>query len=72
MRVISRVTIRITHIRGLITPFMITHEPPSNIGVGISRNATGLTAIPALGKSFFQALRAFVGSCKGYKFQLPE
>ena len=26
---ISRVTIDITHIRGLITPFITTHEPPS-------------------------------------------
>ena len=28
-RVISRVTIVITHIRGLITPLITTHEPPS-------------------------------------------
>ena len=28
-RVISRVTILITHIRGLITPLITTHEPPS-------------------------------------------
>ena len=27
--VISRVTIVITHIRGLITPLITTHEPPS-------------------------------------------
>ena len=27
--VISRVTILITHIRGLLTPFVTTHEPPS-------------------------------------------
>ena len=27
--VISRVTILMTHIRGLITPLMTTHEPPS-------------------------------------------
>ena len=27
-RVISRVTIPITHIRGLITPLKTTHEPP--------------------------------------------
>ena len=27
--VISRVTIIITHIRGLITPLITTHEPPS-------------------------------------------
>ena len=30
-RVISRVTILITHIRGLITPLMTTHEPPSRV-----------------------------------------
>ena len=30
-RVISRVTILITHIRGLITPFVTTHEPPSRV-----------------------------------------
>ena len=28
-RVISRVAILITHIRGLLTPLMTTHEPPS-------------------------------------------
>ena len=27
--VISRVTMLITHIRGLINPFITTHEPPS-------------------------------------------
>ena len=29
-RVICRITILITHIRGLITPRRTTHEPPSN------------------------------------------
>ena len=29
-RVISRVTIVLTHIRGPITPLITTHEPPSN------------------------------------------
>ena len=29
-RVISRVTILITHIRGLITPLILTHEPPTS------------------------------------------
>ena len=28
----SRVTIRITHIKGLINPLIITHEPPSRLG----------------------------------------
>ena len=28
-RVITRVTILIAHIRGLITPLITTHEPPS-------------------------------------------
>ena len=28
-RVISRVSILITHIRGLLTPLITTHEPPS-------------------------------------------
>ena len=27
--VISRVTVMLSHIRGLITPFIATHEPPS-------------------------------------------
>ena len=31
-RVISRITIGITHIKGLITPFISTHEPPSSGG----------------------------------------
>ena len=30
-RVISRVTILITHIGGLITPLITTHEPPSRV-----------------------------------------
>ena len=30
-RVISRVTIPIIHIRGLITPLITTHEPPSRV-----------------------------------------
>ena len=30
-RVISRLTIIITHIKGLITPLMTTHEPPSRV-----------------------------------------
>ena len=29
--VISRVAITITHIRGLITPLILTHEPPSRV-----------------------------------------
>ena len=29
--VISRVTIAITYIRGVITPLMTTHEPPSSM-----------------------------------------
>ena len=29
--VISRVTIVVSHIRGLITPLITTHEPPSTI-----------------------------------------
>ena len=32
-RVISRVTILITHIRGLITPLITTPEPPSRVYV---------------------------------------
>ena len=31
--VIGRVTIIITHIRELITPFITTHEPPSNVRI---------------------------------------
>ena len=35
IRVISRVTILITHIRGLTTPLISTHEPPSRaLGLG--------------------------------------
>ena len=30
-RVRSRVTILITHIKGLITPLITTHEPPSRV-----------------------------------------
>ena len=30
-RVISRVIIVITHVRGLITPLIATHEPPSRL-----------------------------------------
>ena len=32
-RVISRVTIHITPLRGLITPLITTHEPPSRAGL---------------------------------------
>ena len=39
-RVISRVTILITHFRGLITPLFTTHEPPSKGSP--SREAWGL------------------------------
>ena len=34
--VISRVTIVITHIRGLITPLITTHEPPSKLQTVLS------------------------------------
>ena len=47
--VISSVTIIITHIRGLLTPLKITHEPPSkrcNLHSGWKR--TGDTNIGAL------------------------
>ena len=33
--VISRVTIVITHIRGLVTPFIATHEPPNSLMIEI-------------------------------------
>ena len=33
-RVRSRVTILTTHIRGLVTPLLTTHEPPSTQQVG--------------------------------------
>ena len=32
-RVVSRATILITHIRGLTTPLITTHEPPSRLWV---------------------------------------
>ena len=32
-RVISRITIVITHIKGLITPHITTHEPPSTMNM---------------------------------------
>ena len=41
--VISRVTVIITHIRGLITPLITTHEPPSR---GLIRRQ-GLLAVQA-------------------------
>ena len=36
-RVISKVTITITHIRGPITPLITTHEPPSRVQGSRSR-----------------------------------
>ena len=36
-RVISRITIVITHITGLITPLITTHEPPSRIQIFAKR-----------------------------------
>ena len=41
-RVISGVTILITHIRGLITPLITTHEPPSRV---LESLTSGLEAI---------------------------
>ena len=41
-RVISRVTIVITYIRGLIAPLITTHEPPIS-GVYICFQANGIT-----------------------------
>ena len=40
-RVISKVTIIITHIRGLITTLITTHEPPSSGGLGLWPMALG-------------------------------
>ena len=40
-RLISRVTILITHVRGLISPFITTHEPP---GIFILLGVRGLLA----------------------------
>ena len=33
-RVISRVTMLVSHVRGLITPLITTHEPPSRVKSG--------------------------------------
>ena len=46
--VISRVTIVITHIRGLITPLITTHEPPSRVvcGCGFVDKALNLPRPP--------------------------
>ena len=41
--VLSRVTILITHIGGLITPLITTHEPPSIVAALLTR--IGLSAI---------------------------
>ena len=53
-RVISRITVVLTHIRGLIAPFITTHEPPSMFvrtssprsHFGIFRAAKGLCCPP--------------------------
>ena len=39
--VISKVTIIITHIRGLITPLITTHEPSTGVPRGWSENRRG-------------------------------
>ena len=36
-RVISRVTILITQIRGLLTPLITTHEPPSRVATVLTK-----------------------------------
>ena len=48
MGVISRVTIVITHIRGLITPLITAHEPPSIKLDSESRVLEGCYQVPSL------------------------
>ena len=47
-RVISRITILITHIRGLITLLITTHEPPSSRSQLCLSDDTKLECIPGL------------------------
>ena len=41
-RFISRIAVVITHIRGLMTPLVTTHEPPSTVGEGEGGFSFGL------------------------------
>ena len=47
--VISKVTIVITHIRGLITPLISTHEPPSKTSGSGSRFLSSWFRVEGLG-----------------------
>ena len=40
-RVISRITVLITHIRGLITLLITAHEPPSGLGECVAQDLAG-------------------------------
>ena len=69
-RVISRVTILITHIRGLVTPLITTHEPPSTFyGFGLRMETREfnrfagliLSQRPATPKGFSWRFRTFFG-----------
>ena len=55
-RVISRVTIVMTHIRGLINPLITTHEPPSSEGPSHNTGSLLLRTLcqlePELGELF--------------------
>ena len=46
--VLLRVTIRMTHIRGLITPLITTHEPPGS-GVWGNLGASNCFGLPGAG-----------------------
>ena len=49
-RVITRVAILMTHIRGLMTLLLTTHEPPSKGFIGGFRVLVGFTSIAIFGR----------------------
>ena len=58
-RAISRITIVIIHIRGLITSLITTHEPPS-IGSFFGFWAFGFRPLLSQGHSLLDALTSFI------------
>ena len=65
-RVISRVTILITHIRGLMTLLITTHEPPSSFALKEKLRRQACTGLMQLGRPP-RANQAVPGHCADWE-----
>ena len=61
VELLSRIPIVITHIRGLITPLITSHEPPSRLGVDLNVWDLCLTIL-GLGLCFAKSTTESLGS----------